>query len=183
MLVRRRGDDAPAVIEGLRAGNERALAELYARWSPLVYSIALGSLGDVADAEAVTQAVFTQAWTSRQTFDTTQDQVSGWLVRITLDRIAVARATRTTPARPRMEQSAVSEPQDSSELAERLLLVDEVGHLDAVPQQVLRMALYDDLDHTQIAERTGLPPATVQSHIRRSLLRLRARVEVQTDAC
>ena len=61
--------------------------------------------------------------------------------------------------------------------------MDEVSRLDAVPQQVFRMALHDELTHAQIAERTGLPTATVKSHIRRILLTLRKRLEVQTDAC
>ena len=62
------------------------------------------------------------------------------------------------------------------------MLADEVSHLDAVPQRVLRMALFDELTHAEIAERTGLSADTVKGHIRRSLLALRQRLEVQTDA-
>jgi RNA polymerase sigma factor (sigma-70 family) len=185
MLVGRRGEDRPTVSERLRGGDESALAELYTRWSPLVYSIALGSLGSVSDAEKVTQRVFTQAWSSRKRCDETEDRLSAWLIRITLDRISESRPPRTAPPQPRTPHTTASSPQDRgvpAELAERLLLLDEVDRMDAVPQQVLRMALYDELDHAQIAERTGLPAATVQSHIRRSLLKLRARLEVQTDA-
>lgn len=185
MVVTRWGDERPTVIEAFHAGNELALAEVYTRWSPLVYSLALGSLGNVADAEEVTQRVFTGAWTSRQTFDSTRARLSAWLIGITRSTIAEAQTARGEPAQPRTRKTAATHEHDTiepAELAERLVLVDEVSRLDAVPQQVLRMALYDDLPHAQIAERLGLPPATVKSHIRGSLLKLRGRLEVQTDA-
>jgi len=71
---------------------------------------------------------------------------------------------------------------EPADLADRLMLADEMGRLAPVPRQVLRMAFYDDLTHSQIAERTGLPPGTVKSHIRRSLQRLRKSLEAQADA-
>lgn len=181
MVVTRR-DVGPTVIEAFAAGDELALADIYARWSPLVYSVALGSLGDVADAERVTQRVFTSAWLSRQAFDPSRAQLSAWLIGITVHKIA-----EVQPGRRRAAQmttvSRLGEQAGPGDLARRLVLVDEVSHLEAEPQQVFRMALYDDLTHAQIAERTGLPAATVKRHIRRILLTLRTSLEVQTNAC
>lgn len=180
-----RGRDEPKVMDAFRDGDELALAEIYHRWSPLVYSLALRSLGDVADAEAVTQRVFTGAWTSRKTVDPARTRVSAWLVEIAETTITDVKAARGRPARqysPVGTSTQHDERIEPADLAERLLLADEVSHLAALPQRVMRMAFYDDLTHAQIAERLELPPGTVKGHIRRSLLALRNRLEMQTHA-
>jgi RNA polymerase sigma factor (sigma-70 family) len=181
-----RGNERPMVVQAFRAGQETALAAIYERWSPLVYSFALRSLGNVAEAETVTQRVFTSAWTSRESLDPNRDGLAGWLLGITRDQVAQTAGAghRTVP--PTQTTTTTTETEDTikpAELAERLMLADEMSHLDAIPQQVLQMALYDDATHEQIAERMELTPGTVKSHIRRGLLRLRSRLEVQTDAC
>lgn len=185
MVVTQRDGDRPTVIEAFRAGDEAALAEIYDRWSPLVYSIALRALGTVPEAETVTEQVFTGAWTSRPTFDPARLRVSTWLIGLTRQEIAAnsARAERTHPP---TQPSPVTETDGRTgpvDVATRLVLADAVSHLDAVPRQVLRLALFDDLTHLQIAERLGLSSGTVRSHLRRSLERLRNRLEVQTGAC
>ena len=63
------------------------------------------------------------------------------------------------------------------DVAQQLAIAEEISRLDAVPQQVLRLAFFEDLTHAQIAARTGMPLGTVKSHLRRSLLHLRDRLE------
>lgn len=181
MVVTVQGDDLTATSPTSPAGDELTLAEIYSRWSPLVYSLALRSLGTVSEAEAVTQRVFTRAWANRHTFESTRARVSAWLIGMTRSAIVEARADRTAPE----TMTTVTLMDDTAEpvdLADRLLVADEVSHLEPEPQQVLRLALDGNLTHTQIAERLGLPSGTVRNHIRRSLLLLRERLEVQPDA-
>lgn len=168
-----------------RAGEERALAEAYARWSALVYTLAVRSLGDTAEAEDVTQKVFIAAWRGRAGFDEERAALPAWIVGIARHTIADAHEARARRRRVELslaEQAELINIDESADVAERLLLGEELGRLDPVPQRVMRLAFYDDLTHVQIADSLGLPLGTVKSHIRRSLTRLRTRLEANDDA-
>jgi RNA polymerase sigma-70 factor (ECF subfamily) len=164
-------------------GDERVLRAVYERWSPLVHTLALRSLGDVAAAEDVTQQVFVRAWRSRATFDRERAPLGAWLVGITRNCITDAHADRTRRLRlahavAAEEVTAASDVDETDGLAERVLVAGELERLDEVPRTVMRLAFYEELSHREIAERLGLPLGTVKSHIRRSLARLRTRLEV-----
>ena len=175
-------DDEARVAAAFTAGDERALEAVYARWSSLVYTLALRSLGDVGDAEDVTQKTFVAAWTSRERFDPARARISTWLVGIARNKIADTHEARARIRRLHQQLGAVTSPADlmaaEVDLADKLLLADEIARLEPEAQRVVRLAFYDDLTHDKIAERLGLPLGTVKSHIRRSLQRMRSRLEV-----
>ena len=177
--------DQANLVAGFRAGDESALAEAYARWSSLVYTLAVRSLGDTGEAEDVTQKVFIAAWRGRTGFDEGRAALPAWIVGIARHTIADAHEARAR--RRRLEQSLIDEvdlytADESADVAERLLIGEELNRLEPVPQRVMRLAFYEDLTHVQIADSLGLPLGTVKSHIRRSLTRLRTRLEANDDA-
>lgn len=164
-----------------RSGDERALAQMYQRWSAVVYTIALRSLGDRLDAEDVTQKTFVSAWRSRESFDPSRAMLSTWLVAIARRRIADAHESRSRAARLQRELERVAGPDlggSDVDLGDSLLLAEEIELLEPDARAVVKLAFYDDLTHQQISERLGMPLGTVKSHIRRSLSRLRDRLEV-----
>ncbi len=179
--------DDEELVRGFLAGDEACLAAVYRRWSALVHTLAWRSLGDVKEAEDVTQQVFLAVWCGRRGYRPERGPLAGWIVGIARHRIADALAARTRRCRlvaAADSWPALADPADDrfEGALDRVVVRAEFAKLASAQQRVLRLAFYEDLSQSQIAERTGWPLGTVKSHARRGLYRLRRELEVAFDA-
>jgi RNA polymerase sigma factor (sigma-70 family) len=165
-------------------GEEQALVLAYQRWAGQIHGMAVRAFGPGPDAEDVTQQTFVSAWTGRAGFRPDKGPLPAWLVGVCRHKIADAWARRdrqrreaeAAAAQLRAAPPPVTAGVDTT-VADRVLVLEELDLLAQPQRGIIELAFFEDLTHAQIAERTGIPLGTVKSHIRRTLERLRRRLE------
>lgn len=151
------------------------MTELYDRYSPLVYSVALRVLGDTGNAEDVLQEVFMQLWRNPDVFDSSRGNLGAWLAVIARNR-AIDALRRRKPD-TNLEDVIVSVNHDVSAAADRSRAMQKVreilGGMPGPQREALELAYFEGLSHTEIASKTGEPLGTIKTRIRAGLLSLR----------
>jgi RNA polymerase sigma factor (sigma-70 family) len=118
-----------------------------------------------------------------QNYDPTRGSFSGWLLSIT--RFAAIDRLRREGRRPVLDELPGRESRDGAAL-ESLLPTDHaawergqhlrllMGQLPADQQQVIELAYFGGLTHSELAEALGLPLGTVKGRLRLGLEKLRS---------
>jgi DNA-directed RNA polymerase specialized sigma24 family protein len=92
--------DLETCIGRVAAGDQTAFALMYDQLAPSVYGVARRVLRDPAQAEEVTQEVFTEIWRQATRFDARRGSVRTWAVTIAhrraVDRVRSPRTVRST---------------------------------------------------------------------------------------
>jgi RNA polymerase sigma-70 factor, ECF subfamily len=164
-----------AAVTALKSGDQSAIAELYDRYSSIVYAVALRVLGDTMAAEDVLQEVFLQLWRNPAAFDAARGNLAAWLAVIARNR-AIDALRRRKPEMD-IEGVIVSVAPDLAANADRMRAAEKVrGVLQGMaPAQraALEMAYFEGLSHSEIASKTGEPLGTIKTRIRAGLMALR----------
>jgi RNA polymerase sigma-70 factor, ECF subfamily len=164
-----------SLIRGISNGQEDAVAELYDRYSSIVYSVALRVLGDTGRAEDVMQEVFMQLWRNPGAFDAHRGSLAAWLAVIARNR--AIDAVRKRRPESNIEDVVVAADLDLESEAARKIAVEKVrGVLAGMPteqRRAVELAFFEGLTHTEVAAKLGEPLGTVKTRIRSALQTLR----------
>ena len=168
-----------ALISSIRSGNQDAMAQLYDRYSSVVYAVAQRVLGDSAAAEDVLQEIFMQLWRNPGAFDASRGDLAPWLAVIARNRAVDVLRKR----RPQQELSdtVVSVEPDLASEADRARAADKIRatlrEMPSAQRSALEMAYFEGYSHSEIAAKTGEPLGTIKTRIRAALMLLRKAVE------
>lgn len=160
---------------GLVREEQQALAALYDATASRVYGVAMRILQDAAAAEEVVSDVYFQAWRQAARYDASRGQVQTWLLVICRSRALDALRRRVDAVAVDDVQDAAAAPvQDIAEAMQHGLMLRQcLEALTPVQRQLLSLAFFKGMTHTEIASAQGMALGSVKSCIRNALLRMR----------
>jgi RNA polymerase sigma-70 factor, ECF subfamily len=182
MTTRMQPDLWTGVVGQVAESNEAALAQLYDGTSSMVYSLALRVVRDPSSAEDITIEVYLQVWRSAASYDPERGEVLPWLATLARSRaIDYLRARKARRSELEDNIHEIAELRDSRPNPElecitagnSRLLHSAIGKLSSEQREVMELAYFSELSHSEIAKRTGLPLGTVKTRIRSGMMDLR----------
>lgn len=170
--------------------DRAAFGLLFDHFAPRInaYLIRLGM--ERGAAEELTQEVMIVLWQKADLFDPQKSNLSTWLFRVARNRrIDLKRRDKSAlmdPDDPMLQPQAQEPADELYDAGERDKRVrSAMAGLPEDQRDLVRLAFFEGLSHTEIAGRTGLPLGTVKSRIRLAFARLRKSIEadpgVDTD--
>jgi RNA polymerase sigma-70 factor, ECF subfamily len=173
------------LIDRTLAGNGDAFATIVERFQRKIFRVARVIVRDDAEADAITQDTFVQAYTHLSRFEG-RAELETWLTRIAVNRSRDALRRRKfvslfTPRDDRTESETFLEPVDERPDPERQLMSSQLRtaivraerQLSAQQKTIFRLRHYENLSLEDIAVAMGLRPGTVRAHLFRAIHKIR----------
>lgn len=149
--VRTESDDC--LMRKVRDGDRGAFAELYDRHAGRAFRVARAVCRDVDGAEDAVQAGFLAIWRSRASYREGSASFQAWAMKI-------------------VQKRAIDSARRAAE-GERDAMLESLRLLPAAQAEVIVLAFYGELSHSEIAAQLELAPGTVKGRMRLGLEELR----------
>jgi RNA polymerase sigma-70 factor, ECF subfamily len=166
--------------------DQGALSELYQRYGPLVYGLALRILQKRELAEEITQDTFLTVWNQPESWSPAGGRLSSWLLTVArykaIDRVRREQRRLDSLADPLDEDQVRSLPPDDPVVDDSQLIRSLVAQLPPEQAQVIELAFFQGLTHRAMAELLDLPLGTVKTRVRLALHKLKTCWEATTDS-
>lgn len=175
------------LMAGMQAGDATAFKVLYDRFDRRAFGLALSFCRDRIQAEEAVQDAFLAVWRSRALYQPDRGPVAAWLLTIVRHRAIDVVRRSAGHAHRRADEQLPEQVASTGDPAERAGAQDDAcrlhGLLARMPvaqREVVALAYFGQLTHSEIAARLGVPAGTVKGRMRLALGKLRAELESAT---
>ena len=170
-----------ALINRCAARDEKAFAELYKLTSPKLFGVALRILQRRDWAEEVLQECFVNIWHHASAYVVEKSAPQTWMTRIVRNRCLDWLRRPDHEVSGEVQDAIIENWADDAAGPLERLSTSRDGHrvagcmqgLDGVQRQVIALAFFDGLSHSEVASHLQQPLGSVKSWIRRGLEKLR----------
>jgi RNA polymerase sigma-70 factor (ECF subfamily) len=178
---RARDRELIGLVEQIAQGEQAALGTLYDSTNRLIYGLILRVLGEASAAEEVLLDVYTQVWRQAASYDTQRGSPLAWLTTIARSR-AIDRLRSGWQTQQRQEsldvvtdrETVAASPEEMTVMSERQRIVRQaMSVLSPEQREVIELAYYSGLSHSEIAAKLNQPLGTVKTRTRLGMMKLR----------
>jgi RNA polymerase sigma-70 factor (ECF subfamily) len=168
------------VMADVKAGSVAAFGVLYDRYCDRAYRIAWSVCRDDGRAGEAVQEAFSSIWKTCMTYDSQVGTVAPWVLTVVRYRaIDIARSNGLHAAH-RANDDILHTVHAPDSVADEVVahaqardLLSLLARLPDAQREVITLAFYGQLTHSEIAAYLGLPAGTVKGRMRLGLQRLR----------
>jgi len=165
-------------------GSVDAFAKLYDDYCARAYRLALSVCRDEGSAQDAVQEAFVSIWKSSSSYRAQRGTVAAWVLTVVRHRaIDLARRNGAATARQVSDSHLNTRPAPDDVSAEALdreqtnHVRDLLSQLPDTQREVITLAFYGQLTHTEIAEQLDLPGGTVKGRMRLGLHKMRVAID------
>jgi len=162
----------------MAARDQSSLGELYDRYAPLAYAVAMRVLGDPGRSEDAVQEAFLNLWRGAARFDPARGSLRTWLIASVRNRAIDQLRGRSLKERRELAlqqdvEAAGEGPEEAAAAAqERAAVQAALAELPEEQRQAVLLAYFGGFTQPEIAEMAGVPLSTVKGRMRLALDKL-----------
>jgi RNA polymerase sigma-70 factor (ECF subfamily) len=167
----------------IACGRTEAFEELYDRYSARAYRMAWWICHEDGRAEEAVQETFVSIWRGQTRHEPARGTVAAWLLTTVRSRATDIMPLNTNHADRRTGEHTLN-AHPTPGIAEQTLTGDEthrlreqLTQLPDAQREVIALAVYGQLSHTEIATALSLPAETVKGRMRLGMHELRTKIE------
>jgi RNA polymerase sigma-70 factor, ECF subfamily len=185
VVLKKANETDEELMRRVQADDARAFGELYDRHVARALKVARSVGHQSTRAEDAVQEGFLSVWRSRGSYQPGMGSFRAWAMTIIRHRAvdsirsdrAVTRAQAADPEEGLPDRASASLQDEAIERSERQAVRVSLTRLPEAQAEVIALAFFGELSHTEIAAQLSLPAGTVKGRMRLGLTKLRKQME------